>query len=58
MVDLEQEIKVRGRKSAFGPMSSARNRRILAQAIEDEDKATVESFQVRHVLRVRGEYGW
>eukprot|EP00903_Cladosiphon_okamuranus_P007871 g7608.t1 len=46
MVDLEQELKLRGRKPAFGPMSSKRNKRILAQAVEDEDKATNEAFQV------------
>ncbi|CAN0273591.1 unnamed protein product [Pylaiella littoralis] len=45
MVDLAQEIKARGRKPAFGPMSSMRNRRILAQAVEDEDRATAEAFQ-------------
>lgn len=46
MVDLAQEIKARGRKPAFGPMSAMRNKRILAQAVEDEDRATVEVFQV------------
>lgn len=55
MVDLGQEIKARGRKPAFGPMSSTRNRRILAQTVEDEDKATAEAFQVRHVMMVCGE---
>lgn len=47
MVNLEQEIKARGRKPAFGPMSSTRNRRILAQAVEDEDRATTEVFKVK-----------
>lgn len=46
MVDLEQEIKLRGRKPAFGPMPATRNKRILAQAVEDEDKATTEAFKV------------
>ncbi|CAM9380469.1 unnamed protein product [Ectocarpus sp. 12 AP-2014] len=45
MVNLEQEIKARGRRPAFGPMSSTRNRRILAQAVEDEDRATTEVFK-------------
>ncbi len=44
MVNLEQEIKARGRKPAFGPMSSRRNRRILAQAVEDEDTTAGEVF--------------
>lgn len=48
MVDLEQEIKLRGRKPAFGPMTSTRNKRILAQAVEDEDKAATEAFRVRY----------
>lgn len=51
MVDVEKEIKLRGRRPAFGPMSSTRNRRILAQAVEDEDKAAADAFQVRRVLR-------
>lgn len=49
MVNLEQEIKARGRKPAFGPMSSTRNRRILAQAVEDEDRATTEVFKVKQL---------
>lgn len=52
MVEVEKEIKLRGRKPAFGPMSATRNKRILAQAVEDEDKAAANAFQVRHVIRV------
>lgn len=49
MVNLEQEIKARGRKPAFGPMSTTRNRRILAQAVEDEDTTATEVFQASTV---------
>lgn len=46
MVNLEQEIKARCLKPAFGPMSTIRNKRILTKAIEDEDKTTTETFRV------------
>lgn len=46
MVDLSKEIKVRGRKPAFGPMSATRNRRLLSKALEDEETETAEAFQV------------
>ena len=46
MVDLNKEIKARGRKPAFGPMSATRNRRLLSKAIEDEDTEITEAFQV------------
>lgn len=46
MVDVEQEIKARGKKAAIGPMSAMRNRRILAQAVESEDSETIQAFEV------------
>lgn len=59
MVDLVQEIKARGRKPAFGPMSAMRNKRILAQAVEDEDRATAEVFQVLRLFwGLSYEYCW
>ncbi|CAM9407626.1 unnamed protein product [Scytosiphon promiscuus] len=46
MVDVEQEIKARGKKTAFGPMSSMRNKKILAQAVENEDRETIQAFEM------------
>lgn len=47
MIDLEQELKVRGLKPAFGPMTTLRNRRQLLKAVVDEDKAVIEAFEVK-----------
>lgn len=46
MVNLRREMQVRGLKPAFGPMAKTRNKRMLLKAVEDEDKAIMETFQV------------
>lgn len=43
---MKQEMGVRGLKPVFGPMSTARNKRLLLKAVEDEDKTTADAFQV------------
>lgn len=47
MVNVEKEIKARGLKPAFGPMSTVRNKRLLLKTVEDEDETTMKTFQVR-----------
>lgn len=46
LVDVKQEIGARGLKPVFGPMSTARNKRLLLKGVEDEDKITADMFQV------------
>lgn len=46
MVNLEEEIKARGLKPSFGPMSESRDKKLLLKAVTDEDKAGEEAFQV------------
>lgn len=53
MVNLEREIKARGLKAAFGPMTTMRNKRLLLKAVEEEGREVIEIFQVRPRARVQ-----